>query len=115
MNGPVCLSKLTPAAAVWAYETSPLFSDAERAALSFAQCAAMVPNSVTDEHFAELRKHFSEVEIVEILSVVSIFGYFNRWNDSMATELEAGPKAAAEKHLKGMGWSIGRHAKDAAE
>jgi alkylhydroperoxidase family enzyme len=48
--------------ALWEYETSPLFSDAERAALRVAQAAAQVPNAVTDEDFAELRRHYSEAQ-----------------------------------------------------
>src|SRR5215467_15667404 len=46
--------------ALWEYETSPLFSAAERAALRVAQGAAQVPNAVTDADFAALKKHYSE-------------------------------------------------------
>ena len=46
--------------AAFEYETSPLFTDAERAALRVAQAAAAVPNSVTDEDFTELKKYFSQ-------------------------------------------------------
>ena len=97
-------------AAMWAFETSDLFSDAERAALSFAQAAAQVPNATTDADFAELRKHFTDFQIVEIMSVISMFGYLNRWNDSMATTLEEEPIAFAEKTIAGTGWSVGKHA-----
>jgi uncharacterized peroxidase-related enzyme len=97
-------------AAMWAFETSDLFSDAERAALSFAQAAAQVPNATTDADFAELRKHFTDFQIVEIMSVISMFGYLNRWNDSMATTLEEEPIAFAEQTIAGTGWSVGKHA-----
>ena len=50
---------------------------------------------MTAEHFEELRRHWDDGEIVEILAVVSLFGFLNRWNDSMATELEEIPAAFA--------------------
>ncbi len=97
-------------AAMWEFETSDLFTEAERAALSFAQAAAQVPNATTGADFAELRKHFTEFQIVEIMSVVAMFGYLNRWNDSMATTLEQEPTAFAEQAIAGTGWIVGKHA-----
>ncbi len=72
-------------AAVWSYDTSPLFSDAERAALSLAQAAGGVPNTADANHFDTLKKYFSENEIVEIVGIVALFGFLNRWNDTLAT------------------------------
>jgi uncharacterized peroxidase-related enzyme len=97
-------------AAIWQYETSPLFSEAERAALRLAQCAASVPNAVSDADFVELRKHFSDEEIVELVAVIAFFGFLNRWNDTLATELEPVPLAFASKTLAGTGWEAGKHA-----
>jgi uncharacterized peroxidase-related enzyme len=96
-------------AAIWEYRTSPLYSEAERVALDFALAAAAVPNDVTDELFAELRRHWDEGQIVEILGVISLFGFLNRWNDSLATPLEAEPIEVGEKFLAKGGWHIGRH------
>ncbi len=98
-------------AAVWEYRTSPLFNAAERAALDVALAAGQVPNEVTDAMFAELRKHWNEGEVVEIVAVIALFGFLNRWNDTMATPLESEPVAVGEKHLAGMGWSVGKHAR----
>lgn len=95
--------------AVWGYETSPLFSDAERAAFRVAQCAGQVPNAVSDEDFAGLKTHFSPEQIVELVSVMSIYGFFNRFNDTMGTQLEESPRSFAQTHLTGHGWTIGRH------
>jgi uncharacterized peroxidase-related enzyme len=75
-------------AAVWDYETSPLFSPAEKAALRFAQCGSAVPNAVDDATVEELKRHYSMPQIVEIASVVALFGWLNRFNDSLATELD---------------------------
>ena len=94
---------------LWEYESSDLFSDRERVALRFAQAAAVVPNGVEDEHFEDLRKHFGEQDIVDILSIISYFGYLNRWNDSMATALEPIPAAIGEAHLAEGGWTVDKH------
>ena len=96
-------------AAVWNYATSPLYSSRERVALDFALAAAAQPNEVTDEQFAELRQHWSEGEIVELLGVVAMFGFLNRWNDTMATPLEAVPDTVAAKAAGDRGWSAGKH------
>lgn len=95
--------------ALWEYETSPLFSAAERAALRVAQLAAMVPNQVSDADFAELRKHFRDEQIVDIVAVISLYGFLNRWNDTMATELEASPLETGRRVLAERGWSAGKH------
>lgn len=92
------------------YRTSPLCSDAERVAIDFAFAAASQPNDVDDALFERLRVHFSESQVVEILGVVSLFGFFNRWNDSMATTLEPEPLAQAQEYLAANGWRAGKHA-----
>ncbi|WP_394196976.1 carboxymuconolactone decarboxylase family protein [Litoreibacter albidus] len=94
---------------IWEFETNDLFSDAERAALRFAMSAAAVPNLVTDDMMAEMREHFTDDEIVELLACVSVMGFMNRWNDTLATTLEEGPRAAAEKTIGTKGWDVGQH------
>ena len=95
--------------AIWDYEASPAFTDAERAAFDFAVAAATVPNAVTNEIAAELKRHWDDGEIVEILVVVSLFGFLNRWNDSMGTTLEEGAAEAGERDLAARGWTRGKH------
>jgi uncharacterized peroxidase-related enzyme len=95
--------------AVWAFRTSPLFNAAERAALEFAAAAASVPGAVTAETTAELKRHWDDGEIVELAGVVALFGFLNRWNDAMATELEAPATADGERWLAPHGWSAGKH------
>jgi len=96
-------------AAIWEYETSDKFTEAERAALRVAQAAAQVPNAVTDVDFATLKTHYTDEQIVEIVAVIGAFGFFSRWNDTMASELEASPLRYAEKHLRPKGWDVGKH------
>ncbi|MGH1464538.1 MAG: carboxymuconolactone decarboxylase family protein [Cognatishimia sp.] len=97
-------------AAVWEFETSPLFEKSERAALRFALGAGSVPNGVTDEIIDDLKQYYSEVQIVELMAVVAMFGYLNRWNDSMATGLEDEPLSFAENNLADTSWQAGKHA-----
>lgn len=95
--------------AAFDYEESPLFDDRERAALQLARYAALTPNATTPEHFEALRAHFDEEEMVELVAVISLFGWLNRWNDTMATTLEAGPAAFGEQVLGSGGWQVGKH------
>ena len=94
---------------VWDSQTSDLFTPAERAALDFAVGAAAVPNAVTDDQFAELREHWDDGQIVEILAVVALYGFLNRWNDSLATQLEEPSREMAERLLGPSGWTVGKH------
>lgn len=96
-------------AAAWEFETSDLFSDAERAALRLAFHAGVTPNEATEGDFAELKKHYSTEQIVAIVAVIALFGWLNRWNDTMATQLEEEPMTFASQSLSGQGWEIGKH------
>lgn len=97
-------------AAIWNYNASPLFSEKERLALDFALAAAAQPNAVTDAQFEQLRRHWSDNQIVEMLGVVAMFGFLNRWNDTMATPLEEVPTAVASNAVGDQGWTAGKHA-----
>jgi uncharacterized peroxidase-related enzyme len=96
-------------AAIWEYQSSPLYTAAERVALDFAFAAGVVPNAVTEDSFAELRRYWSEEQIVEIVATIAMFGFLNRWNDTMGTPLEDEPMAAGEKFLAKGGWTPGKH------
>ena len=85
------------------------FSDAEREALRLARDASLVPSDASEEHFERLRDHFNDGEIVEIVSVISLFGWLNRWNDTMATTLEPAAAEFATENLGASGWEIGAH------
>jgi len=95
--------------AIWSYSTSPLYSEAERVALDFSLAAAAVPNAVDDALFAKMRQHWSDDEIVEITGVIALFGFMNRWNDTMATPLEQEPQEVGAQYLAPHGWSVGKH------
>ena len=92
------------------YADDPLFSPAERAAVGLALAAGAVPNEATPAHFDALAEHFDSRQIVQIVAVISLFGFLNRWNDTMATQLEESPVAFAQRVLAPGGWEAGKHA-----
>ena len=94
---------------IWEYRTHEAFNEAERVALDFALAASQIPNSVDAELEERLRIYWNEGEIVEILGVISLFGFLNRWNDSMGTSIEVGAIESAEKYLTKNGWNKGKH------
>lgn len=96
-------------AAAFDFETSELFTDAERAALRVALHGGTVPNGVEKAHMNALGEHFTEKEIVEIVGVIALFGFLNRWNDTIATTLEDHPVEFASNNLAELGWEIGKH------
>ena len=96
-------------AEVWEFETSDAFSEAERAALAFSIAASAVPNAVDEAVQVRVREHWDDGEIVELLGVIALFGYLNRWNDSMGTTLEDPAEASGLTYLAKTGWSRGKH------
>ena len=94
---------------IWEYKSHVAFSEADRAMFDLAIAASQVPNGVSEEIKARAKKFFSDGEIVEILGVVALFGYLNRWNDSMGTELENPAVKSAEEILGARGWEVGKH------
>jgi uncharacterized peroxidase-related enzyme len=94
---------------IWEYRTHAAFSDAERAALDFSLAASQVPNVVDEKIKDKLYRHWNEGEIVEMLGVISLFEYLNRWNDSMGTTIEDGAVESGELYLGKYGWEKGKH------
>jgi uncharacterized peroxidase-related enzyme len=94
---------------IWEYKTHPSFNESERAALDLALAASLIPNAVTDEIAENARKHWNEGEIVEMMGVIALFGYLNRWNDSMGTQIEDGAVESGKELLGNRGWETGKH------
>ena len=94
---------------IWNFEQSDCFSDQEKVALKFTREASKVPVATTKEMEEELKQHWSENDIIEIMSVIALFGYLNRWNDVMGTSLEEDAVESANQYLKDKGWDIGKH------
>lgn len=86
---------LVKLAALDRYETSTHYSARERAALALATVAAQPMSKDAhrqrDTAFATAGLHFGEEEVIELVAVISAFGWFNRWNSLVRSELEAEP------------------------
>jgi len=86
-----------------------LFTKKEKIALEFAYKSSIIPNAVDDEIANELRKYWKDGEIVEILGVISLFGFLNRWNDSMGTKIEKPAYESGEKLIPKNKWNPDKH------
>lgn len=100
---------------IWTFEQSDHFSAAEKAALRLARDGASVPNGVQPELFVELREFYSDSQIVEMLAVISMAGWYNRWNGSIATVTDQESVDWAQENLAQVGWQLGKHAGEASE
>ena len=94
---------------IWNFEESDCFSEQEKIALRFTREASKVPVATTQEMEEELKQHWSEDDIIEMMGVIALFGYLNRWNDVMGTSLEDDAIESANQYLKEKGWDIGKH------
>ena len=94
---------------IWNFKTSDLFTKKEKIALEFAYKSSIIPNAVDDEIANELRKYWKDGEIVEILGVISLFGFLNRWNDSMGTKIEKPAYESGEKLIPKNKWNPDKH------
>jgi alkylhydroperoxidase family enzyme len=62
------------------------FSEQEKTALRLAERVTHDAHSVDDQLWRQLRQHFDEGEIVELLAAIGLFNYFNRFNDALRME-----------------------------
>lgn len=95
--------------ALWDFERSDLFSPAERAVLTFALAAGSSPNGVGPEHFATLREFYSDKQIGELMAVVAMSGFLNRYCDTMAYVTDQESIDWAKEVLEPVGWDQGKH------
>ncbi|MEE9373702.1 MAG: hypothetical protein V3V00_11680 [Saprospiraceae bacterium] len=63
---------------IWLFEKSPPFTDLERSALRFGIASGATPNAVNEEYFFDLKKHYTQDQIVELGAIISLFGFLNR-------------------------------------
>jgi alkylhydroperoxidase family enzyme len=68
------------------FEQRSDFTEKEKAALRLAERVTRDAHIVDDKLFGELRKHFDEGEIIELLAAIGLFNYFNRFNDALEME-----------------------------
>jgi len=89
--------------AVASWRDSALFSDAERTLFALAAAAAPLPSRAEQRHFDTAREYHDDDLLVEVMTVVALFGWFNRWNTALASQLEELPHRAVQA-LMGEGW-----------
>ncbi len=68
------------------WKDSPLFSDAEKAAIHLAEAMTLHSHQYSDEEMARLRSFYSEGEVVELMAAIGLFNYFNRFNNLLRME-----------------------------
>ena len=68
------------------FATSPHYSAAERAALAYAEAMTITGQKVTDELFAEARRHFSEAQVVELTVAVALENFRSKFNVALGIE-----------------------------
>ena len=81
------------------------FTPAERAALELGDAAGAHPPRVSDAHFETLKKYFSDDAMVELVAVISLLGWLNRWAQTVAPQIEPAALAFARQHLAPSGWT----------
>ena len=69
-----------------AFESRADFGEKEKTALRLAERVTRDAHSVDDQFWQQLRQHFDEGEIIELLAAIGLFNYFNRFNDALRME-----------------------------
>jgi alkylhydroperoxidase family enzyme len=85
---------------VLAWRDSKLFTPMERAALEYAERITTTGQKVDDALFAELKKHFTEAEIVELTAAIAMENFRSKFNPPLGIEAQGFcmiPKRAAAK------------------
>jgi uncharacterized peroxidase-related enzyme len=92
------------------FDTDPIYSDQLRAALRFSRAVSSQPSTINDEILRDVRKHFSDTQVIEIIAICSFYGWLNRMNSGLQMELEDEPRSFSEEKLAPSGnWELGRH------
>ena len=86
------------------YKTSSHYEPSEVALLDLAFASGEIPNKATKAHFDQLKEFYSKEQILEVVAVISFFGFLNRWNDTFGTEIEAVPANYLQNELKPTNW-----------
>jgi uncharacterized peroxidase-related enzyme len=74
----------------WALEAGNYsrYSEKERVALTYVEKLTRAPHEITETDFDELKKHFSEPEIVDLHMLAGLANLTNRVTDPLGLELE---------------------------
>jgi alkylhydroperoxidase family enzyme len=73
---------------IGAWRESPRFSDAERAALEYAEAMTITGRRVSDDLFARVRSFFDEAQVVELTAVVALENFRSKFNPTLGIEAQ---------------------------
>ena len=65
------------------YATSPLFSDAERVALEYADAMTLSDREVSDDLFARLRRFYDDDALVELTAIIAWENASSKFNRAL--------------------------------
>ncbi|HST19576.1 MAG TPA: hypothetical protein VLR90_00525 [Blastocatellia bacterium] len=65
------------------YATSPLYSEAERIALRYADAMTITGREVSDEMFARLREFYNDDELVELTAIIAWENASSKFNRAL--------------------------------
>ncbi|MGQ3300134.1 carboxymuconolactone decarboxylase family protein [Reyranella sp.] len=75
-------------AEVTTWRDSMLFSEAERLALEYAERITYTDRKVDDALVDDLKKHFSEAQIVELTAAIAIENFRSKFNPALGIEAQ---------------------------
>jgi alkylhydroperoxidase family enzyme len=70
------------------WQDSKLFSPAERVALEYAERITYTDRQVDDALFAELKRHFTEAQIVELTAAIALENFRSKFNPTLGIEAQ---------------------------
>ena len=79
---------LEKVAEVLNWQESKLFSPAERVALEYAERITYTDRQVDDALFAELKKHFTEAQLVELTAAIALENFRSKFNPTLGVEAQ---------------------------
>ncbi len=88
--------------AIERYADHPGFTERERAAIAWAEMVTISPNDITDEQFQELRRHFTERQIVELTTQAAFENFRARVNRALRIEADGFAAIPVEKLPKAL-------------
>jgi alkylhydroperoxidase family enzyme len=79
---------LDKVAEVLTWQDSKLFSASERVALEYAEAITYTDRQVDDALFAEVKKHFTEPQIVELTAAIALENFRSKFNPPLRVEAQ---------------------------
>ena len=79
---------LDKVAEVTTWRDSTLFSESERVALEYAEAVTYTDRQVDDALFAEVKKYFTEPQIVELTAALALENFRSKFNPALGVEAQ---------------------------